>query len=94
MERDKTSLKKWRQDVWLCIENMLLAVVADRLGSGIVSYWGKYKGEVEKILGIPEGYQLATVIKIGVPGEEGFPRDKNPYAPRRAEFSWLHKNRF
>jgi len=82
------------QSVWLCIENMLLAAVADGLGSGFTTYWGKYKGEVEKILIIPEGYELAAVIKFGVPGEEGFPRDKIPYAPRRPEFSWLHKNRF
>jgi len=82
------------QSVWLCIQNMLLAAVADGLGSGIVTYWGKYKGEVEKILGIPEAYELAAVIKFGVPGEEGFPRDKIPYAPRRPELSWLHKNRF
>jgi nitroreductase len=79
---------------WLCIENMSLAAVADGWGSVIVSYWGNYKEEAEKILGIPEGYELTSVMKFGVPGEQGFSRDKNPFTPRRPEFSWLHKNRF
>ena len=73
---------------WLCIENMSLAAVADGLGSVIVSYWKEYKEEAEKILGIPEDYELTVLMKFGVPGEESV-------APqRRPEFSWLHKNRF
>ena len=74
--------------VWLCMENMSLAAVADGLGSVIVSYRDEYKEEVEKTLGIPEGYELTAIMKFGVPGEESV-------APqRRPEFSWLHKNRF
>jgi hypothetical protein len=46
------------------------------------------------MLGIPEGYELTTLVKFGEPGEEGFPRDQNPSGPRRPEFSWLHKDRF
>ena len=79
---------------WLCIENMLLAAVAEGLGSGIVTYWGEGKREAEKILGLPKDYALTAIVKFGVPGEEGFSREKNPTAPRRPEFSWLHKNRF
>ena len=74
--------------VWLCMENMSLTAAADGLGSVIVSYRDEYKEEVEKILGIPEGYELTALMKFGVPGEESV-------APqRRPEFSWLHKNRF
>jgi nitroreductase len=73
---------------WLCIENMSLAAVADGLGSVIVSYWEKWLEEVEKILGIPEGFELTCLMKFGFPGEE-------PSTPqRRTEFSWLHKNTF
>ena len=79
---------------WLCIENMSLAAVAEGLGSGIATYWGEHEEEVEKLLGITEGYKLTALMKFGVPAEEGIPRDKIPYAPRRPEFSWLHKNRF
>ncbi|MFZ0449259.1 MAG: nitroreductase family protein [Desulfatiglandaceae bacterium] len=84
----------WERSVWLCIENMSLSAVAEGLGSGIVLYWGEEKKEVERALGIPEDYELTAVLKIGEPAEEGFPRDKNPSAPRREEFSWLHRNRF
>lgn len=73
---------------WLCIENMSLAAVAEGLGSVIVTYWEEWLKEAEKILGIPEGYGLRCLMKLGVPGEA-------PSTPqRRPEFSWLHKNRF
>lgn len=73
---------------WLCIENISLAAVADSLGTGIVSYWGEAKKNVEKVLGIPEDHELVCVLKIGVPGEEGTPRKRRP------DFSWLHRNKF
>lgn len=73
---------------WLCIENMSLAAVANGLASGIVVFWGEQEKEVKKILGLPQDYELAAVLKIGVAGE-------TPSAPaKRAELSWLHKNRF
>jgi nitroreductase len=73
---------------WLCIENMSLGAAADGLGSGIVVFWGEQEKEVKKILGIPEDYELAAVLKIGEPGEKPSP------PPKRPEFSWLHKNKF
>ena len=73
---------------WLCVENISLAAVADDLGTGIVTYWGEAKKQVEKLLGIPADHELVCVLKIGVPGEEGTPRKRRP------EFSWLHQNRF
>lgn len=73
---------------WLCIENMSLAAVAEGLGTGIVSYWDEWKKEAEKILGIPEKYELVCVLKIGVPGEVPGPRKMRP------ELSWLHRNKF
>jgi nitroreductase len=84
----------WERSTWLSIENMSLAAVAEGLGSGIVLYWGKERKTAEKLLGLPRGYRLTAVVKFGVPGEEGYPRDKNPYAPKRPEFSWLHRNTF
>jgi len=73
---------------WLAVENMSIAAVAEGLGSNIISYWDDGKKEVEKILGLPEDYELTCVLKFGVPGEEGTPRKRRP------EFSWLHKNKF
>jgi len=73
---------------WLCIENMSLAAVAEGLGSVIVAYWEEWLKEAEKMLGIPEGYELTCLMKFGVPGEESVA------SQRRPEFSWLHKNKF
>lgn len=75
-------------NAWLCIENMSLVAVANGLGSGIMVFWGEQEKEVKKLLGIPEDYELAAVLKIGEPGEKPSP------PPKRSEFSWLHKNRF
>jgi 5,6-dimethylbenzimidazole synthase len=79
---------------WLAIENISLAATADGLGSGIVTYWDRQKKDGERLLGLSEGYELIAVMKIGVPGEPGFTRDKNPSRPRRPEYSWLHRNKF
>ena len=84
----------WERSAWLCIENMSLAVVAEGLGSVITLYWGAEREEAGKVLGLPDNYELTAIMKIGVPGEEGYARDENPWAPRRPDFSWLHKDRF
>ena len=73
---------------WLAVENMSLAAVAEGLGSNIISYWEAAKKEAEKILGLPAGYELTCVLKLGVPGVEGPPPERRP------EWSWLHKNKF
>lgn len=85
---------EWERSVWLCIENMSLAAVAEGLGSCIVLLWGEEKKRAQELLGLPENYELTALFKVGVPGEKGFARDKNPWAPLRTEFSWLHRNRF
>jgi len=84
---------EWERSVWLSIGNMSLSAVAEGLGSCIVLLWGEEKEKAEELLGLSEKYELTALLKIGVPGEKGFSRDKNPSAPRRPEFSWLHKNR-
>jgi len=75
---------------WMCIENMALAATADGLGVQISILREEHKIAVEKLLGIPEDYELATMVLIGVKGEE--PGDRRGGV--RTAFSWLHKNRF
>ena len=75
---------------WMCIENMALAATADGLGVQISILREEHKIAVEKLLGIPEDYELATMVLIGVKGEE--PGGKRGGV--RPEFSWLHINRF
>ncbi len=79
---------------WMCIENMALAATAEGLGIVPSTFWqeGKYQEAVEKLLGIPEDYELATVVLIGV--QEGYPNKKYPDITNRPDFSWLHRNRF
>jgi nitroreductase len=73
---------------WLSVGIMSLAAVAEGLGSNIISYWDDAKTEVEKMIGIPADYELTCILKIGVPKEEGAPRNW------RSESSWLHRNKF
>ncbi len=75
---------------WMCIENMALAATAEGLGFQISIFREEYKIAAEKLLGIPEDCELATMVLIGLPAE----------APQyivgaiRPDFSWLHRNRF
>lgn len=79
---------------WSAIENISLAAVTEGLGSGIAFYAPEERSIITELLGLPVNYDLTAVLKIGVPGEEGYPRENNPYGPKRPEFSWLHKNRY
>ena len=85
---------EWERSVWMCMENISLAAVAEGLGSGIVLFWDEERHMVGELLGLPHDLEVTAVMKIGVPAEDGFERNNNPYAPRRPEFSWLHRNRY
>jgi nitroreductase len=75
---------------WMCIENMALAATADGLGIVTSILREEHKVAVEKLLGLPEDYELATMVLIGVKGE--VPGER--WGGVRPAFSWLHKNRF
>ena len=75
---------------WMCIENLALAATADGLGVQISILREEHKVAVEKLLGIPEDYELATMLLIGEKGEELGERRGGT----RPAFSWLHKNKF
>ena len=76
---------------WMCIENMALTATADGLGIQISILREEYKIAVEKLLHIPEEYELATIVMAGVPAEVP---GKREFGGARPDFSWLHKNRF
>ena len=81
---------------WMCIENMVLAATNDGLGIVTSIFREEHKLAVEKLLGLPEDYELATMVLIGVEGEfiskEVFLGKKRSTV--RTAFTWLHKNRF
>jgi len=76
---------------WMCIENMALAATADGLGFQISIFREEHKIAVEKLLGIPEDYELTTMVMMGIP--TAVPRKREIGVPR-PDFSWLHRNRF
>jgi nitroreductase len=76
---------------WMCIENMALAATADGLGMQISILREEHKVAVEKLLGIPDDYELATMVMVGVPAEV---RQTKEFRGTRPDFSWLHRNRF
>jgi nitroreductase len=73
---------------WCCIENMLLAAVAEGLGTRIARFGGDAIAQINAILNAPQQMELVAAISIGVPAEEPAPRKLRP------EGSWLHRNRF
>jgi nitroreductase len=78
---------------WMAVQNMYLAATAEGLGIVPSTFWGEHQKEVEKLLGLPQDYKLATVCLVGV--QEGYPdKFKEPRRERRPENSWLHRNRF
>ena len=72
----------------MCLENMSLAAVPKGLGTKISFFRAGAEKDIDKILQVPPGYELACVLSIGVPAME-------PAAPKlRPEGSWLHRNKF
>lgn len=76
---------------WMAALNMALAATAEGLGSVMSTLREEQKEAVEKILGLPKEYELATVLIIGVP--VSIPK-KREGGVERPDFSWLHINRF
>lgn len=56
-------------DTALAVQNMVLAAHALGLGTVIVGAFDAV--QVEKILGISEGYRVVSMIPVGVPDQEG-----------------------
>jgi nitroreductase len=76
---------------WMCIQNIALAATADGLGVQISILREEHQIAVEKLLDIPDDYELATMILIGVP--EIIPKQRE-FGTDRPEFNWLHRNHF
>lgn len=76
---------------WLATLNMELAATAEGYAGVTSTFVADYKTAVEKILGLPEGYELATVMVLGVP--VAMPKQRQG-GIERPDFSWLHVDRF
>ena len=69
--------------MWASVQNIALAATAEGLGIVPSTLWGDHQREVEKLLGLPDGYKLATMVLIGV--QTGYPRPNTPQIERRPE---------
>jgi nitroreductase len=60
--------------VWMCIENIMLALAAEGLHG--CTYTPYEAGGLKEFLGIPEGYEIAAVIPFGFSKQE--PKEQIP----------------
>ena len=74
----------------ICLQGISTSYGTQPLGVQISILREEHKIAVEKLLSIPEDCELATMVLIGVKGEEPGER----IGRVRPAFSWLHKNRF
>lgn len=73
---------------WNCITTIWLAATAEGLGLSPAFFGLHAQGPLKEILGIPEGYDIAAILRIGIPAE--IPDAK----PRKSLHESLHKDRF
>jgi len=64
-DRDKDCM-----GIGACVQNMLLAAHSLGLGAVWLGEILKSKGEVARLLEVPDGLELMAVIALGLPGEE------------------------
>jgi nitroreductase len=74
---------------WACIENIMLAATGDGVGVQISIFREEHKIAVEKLLGVTDDFELATILLLGIPSEPARAREMGSPRP---DFSWLHRN--
>jgi nitroreductase len=73
---------------WCCITTIWLAACAEGLGMSPAYFALHAQAPLKEMLGIPEGYDIAAILRVGVP--EVTPEAK----PRKNLDASLHYNRF
>lgn len=76
---------------WMAAQNIALAAMGEGIGCVMSVFGGEYKDAVEKLIGLPDTHELATVMCLGYP--ESWP-EKRTVGEDRPDFSWLHLNKF
>ncbi|MGZ4886555.1 MAG: nitroreductase family protein [Candidatus Aminicenantales bacterium] len=72
--------------VWMCIENIMLAMAAEGLFG--CTYTPYDAGGMKKFLGVPEGFEIASVIPFGYPRNVAEDRDHETLAGRLHIDKW------
>ena len=73
---------------WCCIQNMLLAAIAEGLGTKISYFREGAEDALNTLMRVPDEFKLAAAISVGIPAEEPAPRALQSVESR------LHRNRF
>ena len=73
---------------WCCITTIWLAACAEGLGMSPAYFASHAQGPLKEMLGIPDGYDIAAILRLGVP--EVIPGAK----PRKSLDECLHYNRY
>jgi nitroreductase len=73
--------------VWLLVENLCLAAVAEGLGTQLVAYWDDAEKEVDQVLGVPEKFRQVIAVNIGVP----HPDYKPPTKVLKSRKKWIFR---
>jgi nitroreductase len=59
--------------IWLCIENMLLAAVAEGVYGVTRIPFEEERCQLKRILAVPEGYEIPCTLALGYPAEGHLP---------------------
>lgn len=82
------------QAIGACIENMLIAIQALDLGAVWLGEILNRRNEVEKILSVPESFELQAVIALGQPLEEEKSQSRSRVALNKIVWRDKHGNPF
>lgn len=72
--------------VWMCIENIMLAMAAEGLFG--CTYTPYDSADLKKHLGVPDGYEIASIIPFGYPRSLPEPRDDESLVDRLHIDKW------
>lgn len=73
---------------WQCIQNMWLAATAEGLGFSPTFFADDVYEEVKKLLGLPQGVELAAIVRVG------FKAQRKKRKPLKTTEEKLHYDRF
>lgn len=75
---------------WTCITHIWLAATAEGLGLSPTFYSHPFYGRAKSLIGLPKGYELASVLRVGFPVKRPLGRKKSIIPLRRK----LHEEKF
>lgn len=88
LEVGQMKMSMMHANAWQCIENMWLAATAEGLGFSPTFYPAFVYEDVKKLLGIPQGVELAAIVRIGKKAQK---RKRKPVKPLEEK---LHYDKF